>query len=98
MAEISLGISILQGIIIFVLIILPLLILILLTGLELREPITKFYQLFLCIFFPLIVILIGVVVGVDNFGINVLDIPPMWYYVISVTWFGLGIIFYGAII
>jgi len=42
---------------------------------------------FLLLILPLLVILLGVI----------FNILIAWYYILCVTWFGMGVIFYGAI-
>ena len=77
--------------------ILPTLGLIFLMSLELPDKLSKFLKIFLCILLPLIVILIGVVVGVNNFNVDILNLAAFWYYAISITWFGLGIVYFTAL-
>jgi len=52
-----------------------------------NENIMQFLTLFLFILLPLILILIGVISGFMN-GM---------YYILSIFWFGMGIIFYKAL-
>lgn len=84
-------------VIIFLFIILPLLVILLINSFEIKPIITKALTMFLCLFFPLILILIGIYVGVNNFDINVFDISSSWYYIISIIWFAEGVIFYTAL-
>ncbi len=88
--------GLLQGLIIIGLILLPFLAILGFASLNVKSSLFKILKLFICIFMPLIVILIGVVVGVNNFNINVLELTATWYYVISITWVGIGIILYTA--
>ncbi len=55
---------------------------------NLNDDIKKIISIFLLIILPL-VLLISIVI------IN--HIQPWYYYIILVTWFGIGIIFYSAI-
>jgi hypothetical protein len=54
---------------------------------NLTEPVRKTLQAFILIILPLIVFVLGIVFVVEN----------VWYYVLSITWFGSGIIFFNAI-
>lgn len=64
---------------------------------EIGDTLRKILKSFLLLFLPWIVILIGIFVGVENFNINILDLPAVWYYIISITWFGTGVALFGAI-
>ena len=86
-----------KWLIILFFVILPFLALVFVTSLDINSTILKYFKLFVCIILPLLVILIGVIVGVNNFNFNILDITATWYYVISITWFGYGIIFYSVL-
>jgi hypothetical protein len=44
-------------------------------------------SLFLLIILPLLVILLGVI----------LSLLIAWYYILAVTWFGMGVIFYSVL-
>ncbi len=54
---------------------------------ELPESIKKIISIFLLIILPLLVILIGVVFNIYN----------AWLYILAVTWFASGVIFFGAL-
>jgi hypothetical protein len=54
---------------------------------NLTENWKQIITLLLLILLPLIIILLGVVFGV----------LIAWYYILAVTWFGMGIIFYSAL-
>ena len=54
---------------------------------NLSEDIGNILMLFLMIFLPLILIGVGVLTGFLNVG----------YYVLSIFWFGMGLIFYSAL-
>jgi len=85
-----------RGLIIIFFTILPFLVLMLLESFEIKPLITKFFKIFICIFLPSILILIGIIVGVENFKISILELTASWYYIIAITWFGIGIIFYST--
>jgi len=89
--------TILQWLIIVFFIILPLLVLLLIISFEINPTISKYLKLLICFVLPLIVILTGIIVGVNKFDINILDISASWYFIISIIWFGEGILFYSAI-
>jgi len=55
--------------------------------LNLSKTVKQFISVFLLLILPLLVIFLGVIFNVLN----------AWYYILCVTWFGMGIIFYGAI-
>ncbi len=55
--------------------------------LNLSENIRKTITAFLLILLPWIIIGLGLV----------LNIEFVWYYVLSIMWFGMGFIFYGAL-
>ncbi|GEM_PF-5964620 len=93
---IDIVIDILRGLTVFFFTILPILILIFIASLDIKPSILKIVRIFLCLFLPLILILVGIIVGVENFNINIFDIPAAWYYVISIIWFVMGVIFYSA--
>ena len=86
-----------KWLIILFFVILPFLALVFVTSFDINSTILKYFKLFVCIILPLLVILIGVIVGVNNFNVNILEITATWYYVIPITWFGYGIIFYSVL-
>lgn len=55
--------------------------------LAVSESLKDIIQAFLLLILPWIVIVIGLVVTFEN----------AWYYMLSITWFGSGIIFYAAL-
>jgi hypothetical protein len=55
--------------------------------LNLSTTIRQLISSFLLLILPLLAILLGVVFNVLN----------AWFFILCVTWFGMGIIFYGAI-
>jgi len=55
--------------------------------LNLSENVRKKLSLFLLILLPWIIIGLGLV----------LNVAFVWYYVLSIMWFGMGLIFYGAL-
>lgn len=87
----------LQVLTIFFLTILPILCLILLMSLDIKPLISKTVTIFLLLVLPALLILSGVVFGVENFDINIFELTGSWYFIISVVWFAQGIIFYSAI-
>ena len=89
--------SIGQTLLIIFITLLPFILLIILSGFEMKDTLWLISKSFLCIFLPLILIIIGIIVGVENFNVNILDLSAVWYYVISIAWFGMGFIFFGAI-
>jgi len=54
---------------------------------ELSEPIKKILTAFLLLILPLLVILLGVIFNIFN----------AWFYILASTWFGSGVIFFGAL-
>jgi hypothetical protein len=54
---------------------------------ELSESIKKIISAFLLLFLPLLVILLGVIFNYFN----------AWFYILAITWFGSGVIFFGAL-
>jgi len=54
---------------------------------NLTREIRKTLLIFLMILLPLIVIILGAISGITNAG----------YYILSMLWFGMGVIFFGAI-
>lgn len=89
--------SILQGLTIIFLTILPILSLIFLSSFEINPLLSKALLMFILLFLPLLLILIGVVVGVENFNVSVFELTAGWYYIVSMIWVAEGIIFYSAI-
>lgn len=55
--------------------------------LNLSENIRTLLLAFLILALPLIVIIIGLVYNLDN----------VWYYLLCITWFGCGLVFYGTL-
>jgi len=89
--------AILQGLAIVFFMILPFLILLLVTSLDLGSKIFEVLKVIICFVIPIITILAGVIVGVENFGVNIFELSISWYYIISISWLGLGVVFYGAL-
>ena len=56
----------------------------------------KILLAFFLLILPWIVIILGLVV---DFEIVIFDtlIPKAWYFVLAITWFGSGVIFFGAL-
>jgi len=54
---------------------------------EVSESIKKFVSAFLLLMLPLLLILLGVILNIYN----------AWFYILAATWFGSGVIFYGAL-
>ena len=54
---------------------------------NLSETWKEIISLFLLIILPLLVILLGAI----------FNLLIAWYYILAVTWFGMGIIFYSAL-
>ena len=54
---------------------------------ELSESIKKVISAFLLLILPLLLILLGVIFNIFN----------AWFYVLTATWFGSGVIFFGAL-
>ena len=54
---------------------------------NLTEQVKTLLQMFLLLILPWIVILLGMIFSVEN----------IWYYLLSITWFGSGIVFFGAL-
>jgi hypothetical protein len=54
--------------------------------LNLPKIVKQFLSAFLLLVLPLVAILLGVILNVLN----------AWYYILCITWFGMGIVFYGA--
>jgi hypothetical protein len=97
MDPLEIALIILQALTIFFFIMIPYLILIIVMSFEIRDSLWKILKSFLLLILPWIVILIGIVVGVENFNINILDLQAVWYYAIPITWFGSGLIFFMAL-
>ncbi len=55
--------------------------------LNITEQTGRFLQLFLLILLPLLALLLGVVLVIEN----------AWYFVLFITWFGTGIVFYALL-
>jgi hypothetical protein len=55
--------------------------------LNLSENVRTLLLAFLILALPLIVIIIGLVYNLDN----------VWYYLLCITWFGCGLVFYGTL-
>ena len=88
--------AILQTLVLIFFVFLPYVVLILIMATEIGDTPWKILKSFLLLFLPWIIILVGIVVGVENFHINILDLPTLWYYMIPVAWFTSGVIFFGA--
>jgi hypothetical protein len=86
-----------QFLIILVLLMLPYILLAIGMIFGLQDFPWKMLKAFALIFLPGIVLIIGVIVGLENFDVNILNLPGMWFYIIPVTWFGSGIVFFGAL-
>ncbi len=54
---------------------------------NLNERFKDFIVAFLLLILPWIVIIIGMIVSVES----------VWYYALSITWFGTGLIFFSAL-
>jgi len=54
---------------------------------NLTEQVKTLLQMFLLLILPWIVLLLGMIFTVEN----------IWYYLLSITWFGSGIVFFGAL-
>lgn len=55
--------------------------------LNITEQTGKLLQLLLLIILPIVALLLGVVLTIEN----------AWYFVLSITWFGSGIVFYASL-
>lgn len=55
--------------------------------LNLSENVRTLLLAFLTLALPLIIIIVGLVYNLDN----------VWYYLLCITWFGCGVVFYGAL-
>jgi len=55
--------------------------------LNMSEKLKQIVSALLLLIIPLLVILTGVILNILN----------VWYYVLAVTWFGMGIIFFSAL-
>jgi len=55
--------------------------------LNLSENVRTLLLAFLILVLPIIVIIVGLVYNIDN----------VWYYLLCITWFGCGVVFYGAL-
>ena len=54
---------------------------------NLTQEMRKILLIFLMMLLPLIVIVLGAISGITNAG----------YYIVSMLWFGMGVIFFGAL-
>ncbi len=54
---------------------------------NLNDQVRNIIQVLVLLIFPLICLLLGIVFTIEN----------VWYYVLSITWFGAGLIFYNAL-
>ena len=62
--------------------------------LDLTESVKGIILAFFLLILPLLIILIGVIVGVETI------LGQGWtalYYILAITWFGSGVIFFGAL-
>jgi len=89
--------AILQTLVIIFFVFLPYIILIPIMAIEIGDMPWKILKSFLLLFLPWIIILVGIISGVDNFNINILDLPAIWYYLIPATWFTSGVVFFSAL-
>jgi hypothetical protein len=89
-------IAIARALLLLLLMIAPTLTLLLLLSFDIKPKIYAIIKFFLCILFPLIVVLLGVVVDVTTLGFDILNLSTSWYFIVPFVWFGLGIIFYVA--
>jgi len=55
--------------------------------LNLSQTVKQILAVFLLLILPLLVILLGITVWVVN----------AWYFILAITWFGAGIVFYSVI-
>ena len=55
--------------------------------LSLSEKVGSLLQALFMLILPWVVILIGLAASIDN----------VWYYLLSITWFGCGMVFYGTL-
>lgn len=55
--------------------------------LNLSQTVRQIISAFLLLILPLVTIVLGLVFNVEN----------AWFYISAITWFGLGVIFFGAI-
>jgi hypothetical protein len=55
--------------------------------LNLSENVRTLLLAFLILVLPLIVIILGLVYNIDN----------VWFYLLCITWFGCGVVFYGTL-
>lgn len=54
---------------------------------NLNDQVRNVIQLLVLLILPLICLLLGIVFTIEN----------VWFYVLSITWFGAGLIFYNAL-
>ena len=60
----------------------------------LSQTVKDLLSAFLLLILPLIIIVLGLIVDIES----VIGGPWVaWYYILSITWFGSGIIFFGAL-
>jgi hypothetical protein len=55
--------------------------------LNLSERVGSLLQALFLLIFPWVVLLIGLAVSLDN----------VWYYLLCITWFGCGLVFFGTL-
>ncbi len=55
--------------------------------LELSEKVGSLLQAVFLLILPLIILLVGLAVSLEN----------IWFYLLCITWFGCGIIFFGTL-
>jgi len=55
--------------------------------LELSEKVGSLLQAVFLLIMPLIILLVGLAVSLEN----------IWFYLLCITWFGCGIIFFGTL-
>jgi len=54
---------------------------------ELSESVKRIISIFLLMILPLLIILLGAILNIYN----------AWLYILAATWFGSGVIFFGAL-
>jgi hypothetical protein len=54
---------------------------------HLSEKVGSLLQALFLLVLPWVVILIGIATSIEN----------VWYYLLSITWFGCGLVFYGTL-
>jgi len=55
--------------------------------LNISEKVGSFLQALFLLILPWVVLLIGLAVNLDN----------VWYYLLCITWFGCGLVFFGTL-